>query len=146
MDNLTQTANSAEPTVVERDNTAAAELGKFKDVTTLLQAYNNLQAEFTRRSQRLKELEQANKDAVPPVQTDNEQAPSPTQMKWEDNDLLQAALQNSAVRDAIIADYIKSVANNKGVAFVTGGASVPAARNTPKTIKEAGELVKNFLK
>lgn len=32
-------------------------LGKFKDATSLLNAYNNLQAEFTRKSQKLKELE-----------------------------------------------------------------------------------------
>ena len=36
-------------------------LGKFKDVNALMQAYNSLQAEFTRRSQRLKELERAGK-------------------------------------------------------------------------------------
>ncbi len=34
-----------------------ATLGKFKDVNALLKAYDCLQAEFTRRSQRLKELE-----------------------------------------------------------------------------------------
>ena len=32
-------------------------LGKFKDATSLLNAYTNLQAEFTRKSQKLKELE-----------------------------------------------------------------------------------------
>ena len=32
-------------------------LGKFKDVDALARAYGSLQAEFTRRSQRLKELE-----------------------------------------------------------------------------------------
>ncbi len=31
--------------------------GKFKDLETLLRAYDSLEAEFTRRSQRLKELE-----------------------------------------------------------------------------------------
>lgn len=36
---------------------ASAALGKFKDVDALLKAYGCLQAEFTRRSQRLKELE-----------------------------------------------------------------------------------------
>ena len=36
-------------------------LGKFKDVDALMQAYNSLQAEFTRRSQRLKELERLGK-------------------------------------------------------------------------------------
>ena len=45
-------------------NTSAV-LGKFKDVDALAQAYNALQAEFTRRSQRLKELERKteNQDA-----------------------------------------------------------------------------------
>ncbi|MBQ9728451.1 MAG: hypothetical protein IJV85_02530 [Clostridia bacterium] len=36
---------------------ASAVLGKFKDVDALAKAYGSLQAEFTRRSQRLKELE-----------------------------------------------------------------------------------------
>ena len=36
-------------------------LGKFKDVNALMQAYNSLQAEFTRRSQRLKQLERSGK-------------------------------------------------------------------------------------
>ena len=40
----------------------SADLGKFKDVDALLQAYHSLQAEFTRRSQRLKRYEDAEKD------------------------------------------------------------------------------------
>lgn len=36
-----------------------SQLGKFKDVNALMQAYNSLEAEFTRRSQRLKQLERA---------------------------------------------------------------------------------------
>ena len=38
---------------------ASAVLGKFKDVDALARAYSALQAEFTRRSQRLKELEKS---------------------------------------------------------------------------------------
>ena len=41
---------------LEKNGSAA--LGKFKDVNALLQAYRSLQAEFTRRSQRLKRLEE----------------------------------------------------------------------------------------
>lgn len=37
--------------------TGSTALGKFKDVDALLKAYGCLQAEFTRRSQRIKELE-----------------------------------------------------------------------------------------
>ena len=44
-----------------KENTGAAatevSLGKFKDVGSLLKAYENLESEFTRRSRRLKELE-----------------------------------------------------------------------------------------
>ena len=40
----------------EKEETSAV-LGKFKDVNALARAYESLQAEFTRRSQRLKELE-----------------------------------------------------------------------------------------
>ena len=39
------------------DKEGSAVLGKFKDVDALARAYSCLQAEFTRRSQRLKELE-----------------------------------------------------------------------------------------
>ncbi|MGN1235292.1 MAG: hypothetical protein ACI4U2_04885, partial [Christensenellaceae bacterium] len=35
------------------------ELGKFKDVQALMSAYRALEAEFTRRSQKLRELESA---------------------------------------------------------------------------------------
>ena len=50
----TQTAEAEKITVVADD---AVSLGKFKDVKSLLTAYENLESEFTRRSRRLKELE-----------------------------------------------------------------------------------------
>lgn len=40
-----------------KESAGSAGLGKFKSVDALLQAYESLQAEFTRRSQRLKQLE-----------------------------------------------------------------------------------------
>lgn len=40
-------------------NTGGSPFGKFKDSTSLLSAYNSLQAEFTRKSQRLAELEKS---------------------------------------------------------------------------------------
>ena len=45
----------------EQPNFSGSEnLGKFKDAESLLNAYNNLEAEFTRKSQRLKQLEEEN--------------------------------------------------------------------------------------
>jgi hypothetical protein len=63
--NELNTAQIAEAKIVE-GATEKINLGKFKDVGSLLNAYNSLEAEFTRRSQRLKEMEgtkKADKDA-----------------------------------------------------------------------------------
>ena len=53
-----QIAEAKEGAVEEtREENGSTVMGKFKDVNALIQAYASLQAEFTRRSQRLKELE-----------------------------------------------------------------------------------------
>lgn len=55
-----QTEVAAQAAAAENGNGAAAievSLGKFKDVGSLLKAYESLESEFTRRSKRLKELE-----------------------------------------------------------------------------------------
>lgn len=41
----------------QSENQDGSNLGKFKDVQTLLNAYNSLQAEFTRKSQKLAEIQ-----------------------------------------------------------------------------------------
>ena len=57
---------TADPAQADNDEKAAAVLKKFKDVQTLCKAYSDLEAEFTRRSQRLKELEHGNKAETEP--------------------------------------------------------------------------------
>lgn len=55
-----QTEIAAHTAEADLNNGAAAtevSLGKFKDVNSLLKAYENLESEFTRRSRRLRELE-----------------------------------------------------------------------------------------
>ena len=47
-------------TEVENSNLGEKAFGKFSSATELKNAYDSLQAEFTRRSQRLKELEREN--------------------------------------------------------------------------------------
>lgn len=49
---------TAEP-LSQPQSTDSTTLGKFKDATSLLESYKNLQKEFTRRSQRLAELEKS---------------------------------------------------------------------------------------
>ncbi len=48
----------------EKEMSSSTDLGKFKDVNALMQAYTALQAEFTRRSQRLKRYEKEEENQV----------------------------------------------------------------------------------
>lgn len=139
MDNLTQnnqvTADTAE---ADKGKEAAAELGKFKDVQTLMKAYSDLEAEFTRRSQRLKQLEQGNKAETAP----DGAAVAPSA---NNDELIRAALSNDRVRDAVISDYLKSVKEAGTVPLTVGGGGVAAPRVAPKSVKEAGRLAREFL-
>ena len=55
---IAKTERGMKRTPKSGEEKGSAELGKFKDVNALLQAYLALEAEFTRRSQRLKALEE----------------------------------------------------------------------------------------
>lgn len=132
----------ADPAEAEREN-AATDLGKFRDVRALLDAYNSLEAEFTRRSQRLRELEKAEKEDDAPVATDT--APNPPQGQLQGAALLEAAQNDEEVKAAIISEYLLNASKNRGVPIVTGGVNVPARKKTPVSVREAGELAKQFL-
>lgn len=139
MDNPDEIAKATADAAEAEGKPAATGLGKFKDVKTLLDAYNSLEAEFTRRSQRLKELEKANKVEEKP---DGEiSQPSPL----SDDALVGATLGNARVRDAVIGEYLKNVSLPQSVPLVTGGGGVAAPRLAPKSVKEAGLLAKEFL-
>lgn len=142
MDNTTTdvpvTAEAAEAEV--KTEQAATGLGKFKSVDALLEAYNNLEAEFTRRSQRLRELERAEKDAPPAQAASGELPPQP-----EQTDTQPPAEVSEEVKARIIAEYLAAAAKNKSVPLISGGVNVPAKRKTPSTLREAGALAQQFL-
>ena len=145
MDNLTEelpgTANTAEAEGCREE--VAAGLGKFKDVKALLSAYNSLEAEFTRRSQRLKELEGKSKATAEP---DEKQVSEPSSAQNKTRSLYEEASGDEEVRKAIIADYLKAVTSGRGAPMVAGGFSVPSPKSKPASIKEAGRLAQEFLK
>ena len=139
-DNHTQELQATADTAgAEEEKEAVTELGKFKDVKALKEAYRVLEAEFTRRSQRLKELE-ANKEQEAPAQTVNANAPSSEATKDKGAETL-----SEEVKNAVIEEYLNSVKSNRSVPFVTAGGAVKATRVTPKTISEAGALARNYL-
>ena len=135
MDNLTQNGRGTADTAEAEGVNAAADLGKFKDVQALLSAYESLEAEFTRRSQRLKELEERSKAQDAPAAAENAPVPSSAQNTAETPD----------VRERIIGEYLRAVSVGRTVPFVTGGVSVPAPHSKPATIKDAGRLAEQFL-
>jgi hypothetical protein len=60
LERLNAIDDSAQTAGAEVIDGATENLGKFKDVKSLLNAYNALQSEFTRRCQKVKELEREN--------------------------------------------------------------------------------------
>lgn len=136
------TAEAAEA----EEKEAASELGKFKDVKALAEAYRALEAEFTRRSQRLKELE-ASKETEATAIAANAEAPSRKALKGAEEDASGGlpALSDE-VKNAVIEEYLNGVCSRRGVPFVTGGGAVSAQRRTPTTLKEAGALAAKIFK
>lgn len=59
-DNALQVAGNLESSTSQVTDNGSKEFGKFKDAQSLLKAYNALQTEFTKKSQRLSELENSN--------------------------------------------------------------------------------------
>ena len=127
------TDTCATDTAEAEKNSAVAAYGKFSDAQALYSAYLSLEAEFTRRSQRLKELESGNK-----AQADA--APSRTGETSENN----GAPLTEETRRAVIEEYLKTVAAGKGAPILTGGVGCAAPRSTPRSVKEAGRLVRQF--
>lgn len=129
----TERTNLAE----NQGNGTEVSLGKFKDVEALLNAYNSLQAEFTKRCQRLKELEgTANSDKI---------FPGDAEVKTEEK---SEKIITDEEKNEILKDYLKSVFNSKQKAVLIDGEGVgvktPAEK--PSSISEAGMLAEQFFK
>lgn len=122
-----------------------ADLGKFKSVDALKKAYEELEAEFTRRSQRLKDLERS-KVAEPP-QAGQAEAPfgdGESCAESGSETLYRAVMENEEVRARVLGDYLRSL---KGVPLLMGsGRGVAAPSDRPKSFAEAGALALGYLK
>ena len=113
-------------------------LGKFKDVSSLLKAYNNLQAEFTKRCQRIKELEGANKID----KAESESQPTPNVFEGADETKKEITVD----KNEIVKEYLKGVIGAKQTAVILGGegVSVKTPVQKPTTIEQAGMLAKQI--
>lgn len=136
---ITATEQVAEAEINEKcDSVDGISLGKFKDVKSLLDAYNSLQAEFTKRCQRLKELEGS-------ATFDKTEKSVPEQAIAGNRDDEKSITDEE--KNKILQDYLKGVVGSKQTAVVIDGAGIgvrtPAKK--PRTISEAGALAKEIL-
>lgn len=145
-----QTAAEAEQTagaVAEAESEAptnAALPVKFRSVDALVKAYEALEAEFTRRSQRLRALEQANK--APRAQ--GEPSPVPTACAQEQTPSCEAVMNVPSGQEG--AEKPLPSSKEEREAFVPlmthAGAGVMAPAVRPNSFEEAGRLALGYLK
>lgn len=151
-ENITESVSVQSAEAQETKGTAETPLlGKFKSVDALLDAYNSLEAEFTRRSQRLRELEgrSANgesgagqKPAAAVLPTDAGESVHSADGGPKD----VAAAVPDELREKIIAQYLSKVRNEAPNVLAGGGSYVGAPKARAKTLegaaRQAAELFK----
>ena len=132
-ENVVEETTETQKTPQRETETEAVSYGKFKDASALLNAYNSLEAEFTKRCQKIKELE-AELSAA-----DKGKAPAQTQEKEE---------KIETNKDDILKSYVREVLLKKQSAIVLDGAGIgvktPVQR--PRTFEQAGKLAVEILK
>lgn len=129
---LTQTEK-----VNETETAASVSLGKFKDVNALLNAYNSLQSEFTKRCQRIKELEAEKSAAV--------DKSIPTEKSEETENRVSGITDED--KENFLKGYLKEImgARSKAIVMDGFGTGVKTPVNKPRTVEEAGVLAKEML-
>ena len=142
--------NAAQGADARRETGAAANLGKFKSVDALLNAYNSLEAEFTRRSQALRELEERERAAK--AAREKEGTGSGERAEYSDS---PAPLQQGgtepprgaeAVSDGELAEKIKRIAEEYFAARETQMRQAAATRDSaqgdfaPTMLAEGGSF------
>ena len=115
------------------ENTTQVDLGKFQNVDALMRAYRELEAEFTRRSQRLRALEAA------------AEAPQPARAEADAHEELYRAVKgDEGVCARIVGEYLASC---RGVPLLGGGgAGVTAPARKAQSFKDAGNMALGFFK
>lgn len=140
------------PATAEEKNTGTSineedsSLGKFKDVESLMEAYKNLQAEFTRKSQKLseytKQLENINDNA-------NKVVPVYEQENWQEQvgEFLkvnpEAKKYANEISEAILND--KVLVNNKNSLEFAWAKVLASKYKTPETLASDEEFLNTYI-
>lgn len=120
------------------DTEKAVSLGKFKDVKALLNAYNSLRAEFTKRCQRISELEAKNSSKEEQL------------LKVAQNEKVEVIKEreiSEQEKNEIVKEYLKNLLTTKSKAIIMDGQGVgiTTPNERPKTLEQAGQLAREIL-
>lgn len=130
----------------EQGAAASAGLGKFRSVDALLNAYSSLEAEFTRRSQRLRELEgKLSKNESAESAGDNVQPAAP-RAGSEISEGGEKQEVSEEVKRAVISEYLASVRSGAPLVMAGGGTHVSAPEKKARTLGEAAALAEALFK
>ena len=127
-ENTAQAEPAGNGAEAQREESAPGGFGKFKSADALLNAYNSLEAEFTRRSQRLRELEGRENCAQPR----GESAP--------------AAEGDAAIEEKIERAVERAIAARAPYVMAEGGGYAAAPPQRAKTVEEAGALARELFR
>ncbi len=123
--------------------------GKFKSVDALLHAYGELEAEFTRRSQRLKALEEGLASAKDQAARGDEPRRASTESCRETETQRQSdpLSENGSAISPQAPIFAQQNMPVRGVPLMgAGGAGVVAPKLRPSSIAEAGSLALGYFK
>lgn len=110
---------------------------KFNSVEELTMAYKNLEKEFTKRCERVSQLQKQVDSLSQSLAEKSNQVP-------EENVPKQISEQE---KEEIIQEFLKGVVSSKSQAVLSsGGQAVVAPPRKPKTLKEANLMAKFLLK
>lgn len=127
---------------------ASAQLGKFRSVDALLNAYSCLEAEFTRRSQRLRELEgKLAKNESAAVADENGQPSAPrASSEVSENTAARKEEIPEEMKRAVISEYLAAVRSGAPLVMAGGGTHVSAPEKKARTLGEAALLAEELFK
>jgi len=121
------------------DTQAEKRFGKFKDAYTLYTAYKNLESEFTRRNQELKQA----KDIASEASGKTAELENRLTNILDDEEFINKCVANEQVYSRAVLAFLNSRSNNADVVPVLTGGVGQAAALAPKkakTLEEAKRL------
>ena len=114
-------------------------LGKFKDSSALLDAYNELQSEFTRKCQKLSDAEKKLQD-VASINTGKEES-NENKFAWENK--IDEFLQSHKNASSLVEDITAEIINDENLKVSEDGLEKAYSRVIEKKYIPHEELVKN---